>query len=89
MQDNEQDRFNATKKYTDNINALETLLNIIKEKRKATAEEKNILAKYVGFGGLKEIAFNVAIHDQQIHKHGEVNYKKSMLVLTNTKKLSE
>ena len=58
MQDNEQDKFNATKKYTDNINALETLLNIIKEKRKATAKEKNILAKYVGFGGLKEIAFN-------------------------------
>jgi len=58
MQDNEQDKFNATKKYTDNINALETLLSIIKEKRKATPEEKNILAKYVGFGGLKEIAFN-------------------------------
>ena len=36
-----------------------------------------------------KIAFNVAIHDQQIHKHGEVNYKKSMLVLTSTKKLSE
>ena len=36
-----------------------------------------------------KIAFNVAIHDQQIHKHGEVNYKKSMLVLTSTKKMSE
>ena len=58
MQDNEQERFNAAKKYTDNINALETLLTIIKEKREATTEEKNNLAKYVGFGGLKEISFN-------------------------------
>jgi N12 class adenine-specific DNA methylase len=58
MQDNEQETFNATKKYTDNINALETLLTVIKEKRKATPEEKTILARYVGFGGLKEIAFN-------------------------------
>jgi hypothetical protein len=53
----EQEKFNATKKYTDNINALETLLTIIKENRKATPK-KNTLARYVGFGGLKEIAFN-------------------------------
>lgn len=73
LQDNEQDKFNATKKYTDNINALQTLLTIIKEKRKATPEEKTAVAKYVGFGGLKEIAFNP--DNNEAWKESTVKYK--------------
>jgi N12 class adenine-specific DNA methylase len=76
LQDNEQDKFNATKKYTDNINALETLLTIIKEKRNATPEEKNILARYVGFGGLKEIAFNP--DNQDAWKESTTKYKEQV-----------
>jgi N12 class adenine-specific DNA methylase len=73
LQDNEQEKFNATKKYTDNINALETLLTVIKEKRKATPEEKNTLAKYVGFGGLKEITFNP--DNEEAWKESTIKYK--------------
>ena len=54
-QSNDTESFNKSKKYADNISAIETLLTILKENRKATPEEKTILSKYVGFGGLKEI----------------------------------
>jgi N12 class adenine-specific DNA methylase len=58
LQNNEDTSFNATQKYNDNINALKTLITLLREKRKATPQEKQILSKYVGFGGLKEIGFN-------------------------------
>jgi N12 class adenine-specific DNA methylase len=47
--------FNPKKKYADNIAALKVLRDILKEPRHATDKEKDILFKYVGFGGLKEV----------------------------------
>ena len=38
-----------------NINAIKTLINIENENRAATEQEKDILAKYVGWGGLAEV----------------------------------
>lgn len=50
--------FNVKQKYKDNYEALQTLCLLIKEKREANSNEKEILSKYVGFGGLKEISFD-------------------------------
>lgn len=47
--------FTKSIKYTDNINALDLLIKLDKEQRPATPEEQITLAKYVGWGGLKEI----------------------------------
>ncbi|MBR1444048.1 MAG: hypothetical protein IJ583_11015, partial [Firmicutes bacterium] len=41
-------------KYENNINAIKTLQKIEKESRNATAEEQEILSKYVGWGGLAD-----------------------------------
>ena len=38
-----------------NINAIKTLINIESENRAATEQEKDILAKYVGWGGLADV----------------------------------
>ena len=38
-----------------NINAIKTLINIENENRSATEQEKEILAKYVGWGGLADV----------------------------------
>ncbi|MBV5282171.1 MAG: DEAD/DEAH box helicase family protein [Paludibacter sp.] len=57
-EDNDTNSFNPTRKYADNIATLETLNTLVKENRKATAQEKEILSKYVGFGGLKDILLN-------------------------------
>ena len=38
-----------------NINAIKTLINIENENRAATEQEKDILAKYVGWGGLADV----------------------------------
>lgn len=46
-------------KYADNIAAIRTLKQIEQEQRRATPEEQRILARYVGWGGLKN-AFRVA-----------------------------
>lgn len=50
--------FSKVKRYQDNINALRMLLTLQKDGRFATPEEQPVLAKYVGFGGLKEILNN-------------------------------
>ncbi len=42
-------------KYRNNINAIKTLLNIERENKQATVEEQEILAKYVGWGGLSDV----------------------------------
>ncbi len=42
-------------KFEDNLNAIETLFKIEEEKRLATNEEQEILAKYHGFGGLSQV----------------------------------
>jgi hypothetical protein len=40
-------------KFRDNIAAIKTLKRIEREDRRATPEEQRILARYVGWGGLK------------------------------------
>lgn len=44
----------AKEKYKNNISAIKTLLIIENENRTATSEEQDILAKYVGWGGLSD-----------------------------------
>ena len=57
-EDNDTQSFNQSRKYDDNIAAIETLITLVKENRKATPDEKATLSKYVGFGGLKDIVLN-------------------------------
>ena|ERR1035437_9479040 len=45
--------FNRKKKLRDNIEAIRTVFELDKEKRLATPEEKDVLSRYCGFGGLK------------------------------------
>lgn len=57
-EDNDTQSFNQSRKYDDNIAAIETLITLVKENRKATPDEKAILSNYAGFGGLKDIVLN-------------------------------
>lgn len=50
--------FNKARRYEDNIQALTVLKKLSLEGRNATPEEQEILSKYVGFGGLKEIGLD-------------------------------
>lgn len=52
--------FNKRQNYGDNIAALNIIIQLEKESRVATPEEQATLARYVGFGGLKEILLNPA-----------------------------
>ncbi len=45
--------YNKKQHLQDNIEAIRTVFNLDKEKRKATPEEQAVLRKYSGFGGLK------------------------------------
>ena len=47
--------YNKLKSLVANKEAIKTALQIRREKRKATQEEREILAKYSGFGGISEI----------------------------------
>ena len=47
--------FNRKTKLRDNTEAIKLLFQLDKEKRTATVEEREVLAKYCGFGGLKQI----------------------------------
>lgn len=47
--------FNRKAKLRDNIEALRTVFTLEKERRAATPEEREILSRYCGFGGLKFI----------------------------------
>ena len=47
--------FSASQNLENNIAALETLIELEQKKRPATAKEKEILFKFVGFGGLSNI----------------------------------
>lgn len=58
IEDNDVESFNQSKKYDDNIAAIEVVIDALKNKRKATPAEKEILSKYVGFGGLKDILYS-------------------------------
>lgn len=44
----------AKTKFKNNISAIETLKTLENEKRSATIEEKNVLAQYVGWGGIPQ-----------------------------------
>jgi N12 class adenine-specific DNA methylase len=88
LQNNEDTSFNATQKYNDNINALKTLITLLREKRKATPQEKKVLAKYVGFGGLKEIGFNP--DNDADWKESTAKYRNQVRKIINlTKELDE
>lgn len=45
--------FNKKEKLRDNIEAIKVVFELDKEKRKATGDERQILQRYCGFGGLK------------------------------------
>ena len=47
--------FKKAERFKDNLAALEVLAQIEREARFATPQEQEVLAKYVGWGGLKEI----------------------------------
>jgi len=47
--------FNPSTRLNENIAAIELLATLYEEGRPATMEEKDVLSKYVGFGGLKVI----------------------------------
>ena len=49
------DAFSPKEKYKQNVSAIRTLQLIESEKRSATPEEQEILAKYVGWGGLADV----------------------------------
>lgn len=84
LQDNNTGKFNTTQKFIDNINALKTLVTLLKEKRLATEKEKEILSKYVGFGGLKEILNNP--DDDSLWKN-KTNQSQAKEIVSITKEL--
>ena len=47
--------YNRLKSLAANVAALETAVTVHKQRRKATQEEKQVLAQYSGFGGIKEV----------------------------------
>lgn len=47
--------YNKQKSFEDNVNAIETALTVLSQKRKATGTEKEILSLYSGFGGIKDV----------------------------------
>lgn len=53
--------FNVRKKYEDNIAVLLLIRTLSQEGRLATPDEQKILAKYVGWGGLKDILLDPSI----------------------------
>lgn len=57
--------FSKKKHFISNLEALKTLFQIEKQERKATENEREILSKYVGFGGIKCI-LNPAASEQDI-----------------------
>ena len=47
--------YNKLKALTANVEAIETAMKIHVQGRQATAQEKEILSLYSGFGGIKEV----------------------------------
>ena len=60
--ENEKTTFSPRLRFRDNVNAIKLLKELEVEERQPTDEEKDILAKYVGWGGLSA-AFDVRIDD--------------------------
>lgn len=50
-----EEKFRKIDKLKDNINAIKILKTLEREKREASDEERKVLSKYVGFGGLSEV----------------------------------
>ena len=50
-----EEKFRKIDKLKDNINAIKVLKTLEREKREASDEERKVLSKYVGFGGLSEV----------------------------------
>ncbi len=64
-------------RFENNVRAIEVLKQLEEEGRQATPEEQSILAKYVGWGGLSEVAFGYGRrHDRQ----GELRRKLRALL---------
>lgn len=56
---------NHTEKIEDNIKAIRLMKNLLKENRQATHDQKVILSKYVGWGGLSDVfKMNHKYHDE-------------------------
>ena len=64
----------AKAKYADNVSAIRTLKLIEREKRTATPEEQQILAKYLGWGGLSD-----AFDERKENWHKEYIELKTLL----------
>lgn len=54
IEDLDHDKGTRVQRYNNNIAAIKLLQTLQSENRKATAEEKEVLSKYSGWGGLKE-----------------------------------
>jgi len=52
IENDEDNRYIPSEKYKNNVDAIRTLKMIESEERSATDEEKDLMAKYVGWGGL-------------------------------------
>lgn len=50
--------FNATQRYQWNVDAIKLLTELLQSGKQATPAQQEVLAKYAGFGGLKEIRLN-------------------------------
>ena len=61
-------------KIADNIEAIKTLFKIEKENRPATAAEKNVLAKYKGWGGLADAFTNYSTNRELKEMLSEEEY---------------
>lgn len=66
--------FSKPAKYRDNIAALDVLIALQKNPRNASADEQNILARYIGWGGLKEILLDPA-HDTAWKTESDTNLR--------------
>ncbi|NLK37166.1 MAG: hypothetical protein GX299_03670, partial [Epulopiscium sp.] len=64
----------AKEKFARNIEAIKTLKSLETESRRATAEEQEILSRYIGWGGLSE-----AFDDSKDNWHSEYTQLKDLL----------
>ncbi|MGE9310892.1 Eco57I restriction-modification methylase domain-containing protein [Niabella sp. CJ426] len=69
--------FNKTQSLRDNIDALTILLDLQNNNRLPTIHEKNVLASYKGFGGIKEILLDPS-KDQQWNTKDEIALRNTV-----------
>ena len=56
--DSTENKFNTAKKFSDNLAALEKLHELLSQEKTPNQDDRLILSRYVGFGGLKDIVLN-------------------------------